>query len=174
VLVYSTFRKSECITDSNIALIQEYIALVEVYNWLVMVYDQIVIGLYALGPELISQGAFTVYVLGAGVAVSTITYIFQRRELKLKGLAEIFRELSLLSHRAARKVLYEGVTLDSYAVLGLDKERTSPDVVKNICENIIRSDLSIAATLIRHGLLDGPIFIEEYWWIILRAWDKME
>jgi hypothetical protein len=139
-----------------------------------MVYDQIVIGLNTLGPELISQGAFTVYVLGAGVAVSTITYIFQRRELKLKGLAEIFRELSLPSHRAARKVLYEGVTLDSYAVLGLDKERTSPDVVKNICENIIRSDLSYAATLIRHGLLDGPIFIEEYWWIILRAWDKME
>ena len=31
-----------------------------------------------------------------------------------------------------------------------------------------------AAMLIRHGLMNKSIFLEEYWWIVLRSWDSLE
>jgi transposase len=49
------------------------------------------------------------------------------------------------------------------AVLG-EIDRVSTDIVKG--------DMNNAATLISHGLMDESIFLEEYWWIILRCWDS--
>lgn len=124
-----------------------------------------------------SQAAIALYVAIAGVAVSTITYIFQRRQLKLRGLVEVFKELNLIPHREARRVFYGEVSDASYDILGLrrpDYDGAVVDDIHRVSADIVRSDLNNAATLIEYGLMDESIFIEEYWWIIIRCWDRMK
>ena len=118
------------------------------------------------------DAAITVIVGAAGFAVSLFTYRYQKKQLKLKGLEELLKELSQPSHREARKVLNYGITADSSAILGLGI--ASPSAVKKISANIVSSDLNHAATLIKHGLLDGSVFVKEYWWIILSSWDSLK
>ena len=43
-----------------------------------------------------------------------------------------------------------------------------------ICRNIVRSDFNEIGTLIHYNLLDGKIFIREYYWVILRVWSLLE
>jgi len=122
----------------------------------------------------------TVIVGAAAVFVSATNLIYQRRQLKLRGLVEVVRDLHLPSHWEARRIVYEGrdaVTKESYGILGLvgeSEEDRSVEEALSFSENIVRHDMNNAAMLIRHGLMNKSIFLEEYWWIILRSWDSLE
>jgi hypothetical protein len=127
-----------------------------------------------------SQPAITVIVGAAAVFLSATNLIYPRKQLKLRGLVEVVRDLHLPSHREARRIVYEGrnaVTTESYGILGLAGELGEDRNVEQVLtfsENIVREDMNNAAMLIRHGLMNKSIFLEEYWWIVLRSWDSLE
>ena len=43
-----------------------------------------------------------------------------------------------------------------------------------ISQTIVRSDFNEIAILIQHDILEYNIFVQEYWWIILKIWYKVE
>jgi hypothetical protein len=120
----------------------------------------------------------TAIAAGAGGFVSIITYVFERRKFRLKALTEAFRLLNDVKHREARKVVYGNATVSSFEIFGLvglnSKEKVSCDELNRICRDIVRSDFNEIGTLIRYNLLDGKIFIEEYYWMILKIWDLLK
>lgn len=129
------------------------------------------------GSVLTSKEAIAAYIAAAGVAVSVITYIFQRRQLKLNALVEVFKVLNLPSHREARRVSYGKGSDGSYDLLKVkrpDEDGAIVGELERISADIVRGDMNNAATLINHHLMDGSIFLEEYWWIILRCWDNVK
>src|SRR5918996_419540 len=113
---------------------------------------------------------FTVYALpivvavttAAGVIVSVVTYIFEKRKfrsseeaeekkLRLTGLAEVFRLLNDVKHREARKVLYDiderrPIRESSYNIIGIKEvtsdEASNQEALKDICSHIIRNDFN--------------------------------
>jgi hypothetical protein len=106
-----------------------------------------------------SQPAITVIVGAAAVFLSATNLIYPRKQLKLRGLVEVVRDLHLPSHREARRIVYEGrnaVTTESYGILGLAGELGEDRNVEQVLtfsENIVREDMNNAAMLIRHGLM---------------------
>ncbi|MGH9925051.1 MAG: hypothetical protein ACRD5B_06695 [Nitrososphaeraceae archaeon] len=54
----------------------------------------------------------------------------------------------------------------SISVAGESNQKALEDV----CKEIVKNDLNEIGTLIHHKLLDGDIFIEEGFWVILKAW----
>ena len=42
------------------------------------------------------------------------------------------------------------------------------------CSSIVRSDLNHAGTLVHHKMIETKVFLEEYWWIILKCWHILE
>jgi hypothetical protein len=136
------------------------------------------ISLHILGPKtwvdiVTSQTALTVIVGAAGVVVSVITYIFQRRQLRLNALIQMFKEPNQPSHREARRVAYGEGSSGSYDLLGisLPGDGSTYRELERVSSDIFQGDINNAATLIYHGLMDEKIFLDEYWWIILRCWD---
>jgi hypothetical protein len=77
-------------------------------------------------------------------------------------------------HREARRVLYDEPRSVSYEILGL--QRSTPDdgasinEIKSMSRDIVRSDFNENGTLVYHNLLDGTIFVREYYWVILKTW----
>lgn len=133
------------------------------------------VGVDASIEAVTSKEALTLIVGSAGVAVSVITYVFQRKQVKLRGLIEVFKDLNLPNHREARRVTYGESSNTSYDLLGIsppNAELGTTGELHRVSSDIVRSDMNNAATLIEHGLMDGTIFVEEYWWIILRSWDN--
>jgi hypothetical protein len=114
----------------------------------------------------------------AGVIVSVITYFFERKKFRLTALAEAFRLLNDVKHREARKVVYGNPKISSFEILGLvrpiSEEEVSYEELTSICKDIVRSDFNEIGTLIHYKLLDGKIFIEEYYWIILKIWSLLK
>ncbi|MGH9993863.1 MAG: hypothetical protein ACRD4J_01330 [Nitrososphaeraceae archaeon] len=53
----------------------------------------------------------------------------------------------------------------SISVAGESNQKALEDV----CKEIVKNDLNEIGTLIHHKLLDGDIFIEEGFWVILKA-----
>jgi hypothetical protein len=123
-----------------------------------------------------SQPAITLIIGAAGVTVSAITYIFQVKQLKLRGLVEVFKELNLRDHREARRVMYGERSDNSYDLFHINRPDAGGTVgeLDRVSRDIVRGDMNNAATLIAHRLMDGSIFVKEYWWIILRCWDKVK
>ena len=109
----------------------------------------------------------------AAVAVSYITHSFEKKKFRLSALMEVFRLLNDIKHKEARKVLYGDATTASYEILGLENNK-SFDALMEMSETIVRSDLNEIATLIEHDIIDCKIFVEEYSWIILKVWYKIE
>jgi hypothetical protein len=69
-------------------------------------------------------------VAAAGVIVSVVTYIFERKKFdltreaedkkfRLTALTEAFRLLNDVKHREARKVVYGNLKISSFEILGL-------------------------------------------------------
>jgi hypothetical protein len=121
---------------------------------------------------LSSRESIAIYVAAAGVAVSVITYWYQRKEFRIKSLTEAIRRLDDMKHREARKVLYGNHTSASFEIPGL--RASSEEQLKNLSKHIVRSDLNEVATLIHHKLLDKKIFVREYTWIIVKTWRLLE
>ena len=109
----------------------------------------------------------------AAAAVLAITNSFEKKKFRLSALMEVFRLLNDIKHKEARKVVYGDATTASYKILGLEDNK-SFDQLMEMSETIVRSDLNEIATLIEHHIIDRKIFVEEYWWIILKAWYKIE
>jgi len=136
--------------------------------------------LAAIGFYFPNPNNLAVYVTAAGVVVSVITYFYQREQLKSRTLLEVFKDFNLPSHREARRITYaeEEESDASYELLGIRPPTTTEERevrlkdLKRVSENIVRGDLNNAGTLIWHGLMDESVFLDEYWWIILRIWDK--
>jgi hypothetical protein len=134
-----------------------------VLNWLGTYWEQIV----------------ATTIPAAGVIVSVVTYVFQRKKFRLTALTEAFRLLNDVKHREARKVVYDKPNMSSFDIFGLVRPPTSGGEVReeeltHICRDIVRSDFNQIGTLIHHDLLDGKIFIEEYYWIILKIWSSLK
>lgn len=126
---------------------------------------------------LTSQAAITFIVGAAAVAVSIITYIYQKKQLKLNSLMEVFKVLNLPDHREARKVTYGEKTHASYDIMKITRPEADGALlgeIERVSTDIVKGDMNNAATLIYHGLMDESIFLEEYWWIILRCWDSVK
>jgi hypothetical protein len=126
---------------------------------------------------LTSQAAITFIVGAAAVAVSIITYVYQRKQLKLNSLMEVFKVLNLPDHREARKVTYGEKTHASYDILKITRPEVDGTLlgeIERVSTDIVKGDMNNAATLIYHGLMDESIFLEEYWWIVLRCWDSVK
>ncbi|TLX91463.1 MAG: hypothetical protein E6K94_03495 [Thaumarchaeota archaeon] len=124
----------------------------------------------------LTSPAATTFIIGAaGIAVSIITYVFQKRQLRLRALLEVFSVLNLPEHREARRVTYGERSDASYDILKISRPNFDGAYVgelERVVADIFRGDMNNAATLIYHGLMDETIFVEEYWWIILRCWDN--
>ena len=117
----------------------------------------------------------TVIIATIGVSVSLITFFYQRKQLQLRGLVEVVRDFHLPAHREARNIAYHGkraISPETFGILGLEPEDT--DQAIKLSQEIIRNDLNNAATLIRHRLVNESIFLQEYWWIVLRTWDSLK
>ncbi len=114
----------------------------------------------------------------AGTIVSVVTYKFQRKLFRLASLAEAFRLLNDVKHREARKVIYGNANMSSYEIIGLDRptagEGANVEELSSICRDIVRSDFNEIGTLIYYNLLDGKIFIKEYYWVILKIWQLLK
>ena len=129
-----------------------------------------VIGLY-----FPSEKTLTVLVGAAGVAVSVITYIYQQRQLRLNALMELFKILNLPEHREARRVTYGDESDASYNILGIKppkEDMSTLGELRRVSTDMVKGDMNNAGTLIYHDMMDESIFLEEYWWIILRCWDS--
>ena len=87
---------------------------------------------------------------------------------------ESFRLLNDIKHKEARKVVYGDITNLSYEILGLNYNERNVEKLKIISTTMARTDLNEIATLIRHNIVERTIFLEEYWWIILRVWHEVE
>jgi hypothetical protein len=123
---------------------------------------------------LTGKEAIAIYIAIVGIFVSGITYRFERKRFRATVLIEEMRTLNDIKHREARKVVYWEPTIESFEIFGLSREDTNVSQLKTICENIVRSDLNEMATLFRHNMVERPLIIEEYWWIILRSWNELE
>ncbi len=127
---------------------------------------------------LSSKEFIAIYVAAAGVAVSTVTYWYQKKEFRLKSLTEALSRLNDVKHKEARKVLYGNATRASFEILGFSKPTpeggASPNELMTMSKDMVRSDFNEVATLIYHKLLDKKIFLREYCWIIIRIWRLLE
>jgi hypothetical protein len=133
-------------------------------------------------PIFFSREAIVVYVAIAGLGVNIITYKFREKQLKQNQLTETIKILNHPLHREARKVIYnqEKISNISFQLLEIEKshfteyEAESKDVIIEISKNIVRSDLNHAGTLIHHKMMDSDVFLDEYWWIILKSWQVLK
>jgi len=68
----------------------------------------------------------------------------------------------------------------SFHLLEIEKDKftesddEAKDAIVKISKDIVRSDLNHAGTLIHHKMMDSDVFLEEYWWIILKSWKVLE
>jgi hypothetical protein len=110
----------------------------------------------------------------ASVVVSLVIHKFEKKRFRLAALAEVFRLLNDVKHREARKVVYGNPNISSSEIIGLvrptSERGASYEELIPISRDIVRSDFNEIGTLIHYNLLDGKIFIEEYYWIILKIW----
>ena len=134
---------------------------------------------------LSSKEAIAAYIAIAGVVVSSITYIFNKKQLKQNQLSELIKNFNQPSHREARKVIYDHsqekqILNRSFQLLEVDRtkfnefEAEAQDALIEISKNIVRSDLNYAGTLVRYKMIESNMFIDEYWWIILNSWNILE
>lgn len=109
-------------------------------------------------------------------AVSILIFWYQRKTARHTAVAEAFKMLNDVKHREARKVLYD---IDekrppreaSYDIIGIDSNKPSnQEALVEICKDIVKNDFNEIGTLIHYRLLDGKIFINENFWIILKIW----
>jgi hypothetical protein len=117
----------------------------------------------------------TVIIALIGITVSLITFFYRRKQLQLNGLIEIIRDLHLPAHKEARNITYHGksaISEETFGILGLESGHINEAI--KLSREIVRNDLNNAATLIRHKLVNESIFLQEYWWIVLRTWDSLE
>jgi hypothetical protein len=117
----------------------------------------------------------TVIIATIGITISLITFFYQRKQLQLRGLIEVMKDLHLPAHREARNIIYHGeraISKERFGILGLEPGDTEQAI--KLSQDIIRNDLNNAATLIRHKLMNESIFLQEYWWIVLRTWDSLK
>ena len=133
---------------------------------------------------LSSKEAIAAYIAIAGVVVSYITYIFNKKQLKQNQLSELIKNFNQPSHREARKVIYDHsqkkISNMSFQLLEIDRakftefEAEAKEALIEISKNIVRSDLNYAGTLVRYKMIESKMFIDEYWWIILSCWNILE
>ena len=134
---------------------------------------------------LSSKEAIAAYIAISGVVVSSITYIFNKKQLKQNQLSELIKNFNQPSHREARKVIYDHsqekqISNRSFQLLEVDRtkfnefEAEAKDALIEISKNIVRSDLNYAGTLVRYKMIESKMFIDEYWWIILNCWNVLE
>jgi hypothetical protein len=113
-----------------------------------------------------------------GSFVSYITYRFQKKRLRLNALTDAVRMLHDVKHREARKVIYGSANMSSFEIIGLNRptaeEGADYGELQTICKDIVRSDFNEIGTLIHYGLLEKKIFIEEYYWVILKIWSFLK
>jgi hypothetical protein len=123
---------------------------------------------------LTSEATIIIAIIAAAAAAATgivsyISYIFEKK----KALMEVFRLLNDIKHKEARKVVYGDATPASFEILGLENDRNL-DRLMEMSETIVRSDLNEVATMIEHNIIDSKIFVEEYRWVILKVWYKID
>ena len=131
-----------------------------------------------------SKEAIAAYIAIAGVVVSYITYIFNKKQLKQNHLSELIKNFNQPSHREARKVIYDHSQKKNkfqtclFNYLKLTKftefEAEAKEALIEISKNIVRSDLNYAGTLVLYKMIESKMFLDEYWWIILSCWNILE
>jgi hypothetical protein len=66
----------------------------------------------------------------------------------------------------------------SFKIIGIDSVssngESNQEALEDICKEIVKNDLNEIGTLIHHKLLDGDIFIEEGFWVILKTWSLLK
>lgn len=84
----------------------------------------------------------------------------------------------MMRQREARKVLYGNIGISSFEIVGIDRLTVNGELnlegLKDACRNIVRSDFNEIGTLIHYGLLEEKIFIEKYYWVILKIWNLLK
>lgn len=112
--------------------------------------------------------------------VSIITYRSTQRRFRLTSLIEAFRMLDNHKHREARRVLYsrDNITSLSFEILelGSPTKEGGPtiDDLLTLSKDIVRTDFNEIGILIHYDLLDGEIFVREFYWVILRIWQLVK
>jgi len=139
----------------------------------------------ATSSFLATSEGITVIVGITGIAITGIisyfekkrfetTQSFEEKKYRTTILMRVIQQLNNIKHREARKVLYEEFPKSSsYEILGIS-ENISIDELKKIASDLVRGDLNEIGTLSHHGLIDDYIFIEEFYWVILRIWNIVE
>lgn len=84
---------------------------------------------------------------------------------------EVFRLLNDIQHNEARRVVYGDYSNASYEILLQNKDFNE---LMRLSVTIVRTDFNEIATLILHDIVDPNLFVEEYWWIIVKVWYKIE
>jgi hypothetical protein len=89
--------------------------------------------------------------------------------------------LNDVKHREAHKILYS-IDTDTFSATSFDiigvkmvdaNQQINYNGLKTTCKQIVRGDFNEISTLIHHGLLEEEIFIEEYYWVILKIWNLL-
>ena len=127
-----------------------------------------------------SKEAIASYIAIAAVAVSAITYRYQRKQYRFSALAEVFKLLNDEKHRVARRVVYnfykgrEGcVGSLSLLDLGFPEGTPTNHIIKEY-QAIVRNDFNQIGSLIKNKLLPEKAFMDTYWYAILRCWMALE
>jgi hypothetical protein len=110
----------------------------------------------------------------AAIIIAIWTRRFENRRYKTTVLMNVFDRLNDPMHREARRIIFgEPPTEYSYRILGIPK---GPDVEANlmntVASQIARADFNEIGTLYHHELVNKNIFLEEFYWPILRVWNE--
>jgi hypothetical protein len=127
-------------------------------------------------------GNILIPIIVAGIVAAVSIYIsrYQKKMTSHAAVAEAFRMLNDVKHREARKVLYDIDDKKSpreapYNIIGINSgEPSNQEALVDICKDIVRNDFNEISTLVYYRLLDGEIFINENFWIILKVWNLAE
>lgn len=155
----------------------------------ILIHDyEIVYGKYSNLWELINENSGVIVSLASiiiaciSAGIAYFSYIFQKKRLDADVFIKVMDKFGDDKHRKARDILYhwhnnngsindnDPKLVEGLQVFGIK----SPENLISLCKNMVRSDINGTSTLIKHGLLSRHLFVNEYYWIILKSWDCLE
>jgi hypothetical protein len=149
---------------------------------------EIVYGKYSNLWELINDNAGIIVSLASiiiaciSVGIAYFSYCFQKKRLDADVFIKVMDKFGDDKHRKVRDILYhwhknnglindeDPKLIEGLQVFGIE----SPENLIESCKNMVRSDINGTSTLIKHGLLSRNLFVNEYYWIILKSCDCLE
>ena len=109
-----------------------------------------------------------------GGILSIISFFYNRKDNRLKGLSEAFQILNDNIHREARRVVHtDRVTPASRKILGFDNTVDEKEV-KRVCLDIVETDMDQIGAMAQNKLLIEKVFLQRYSTSIFIEWIKCE